>query len=113
MVKSKPYRDLEKLDRDDRITAVVEDFVDVVFNRIRNINANELIKENGINPLLIWALGITDFKSLAQYSVHQRLGRSIVTSFGQKVVEEIVRGAMGVKKDKKGDWWVGIKESQN
>jgi len=103
------YRDLKKLNSDSRIITVVEDFANVAFNRIQDINANELLEKNGINPLLIWALGINDFESLAKFSVYQRLGRSFVTSFGQKVIEEIVRGAM---EGEKGEWWDSIKKTQ-
>lgn len=102
MGKSKLYRDLKKIDDPDcKIRTVVEDFAKVAVDRIKTIKADELIEKNGINPLLIWALGINDFESLAKFSLYQRLGRSIVTSFGEKVVEEIVRGAMGEKKAKK------------
>ena len=103
------YRDLKKLNSDSRIITVVEDFANVAFNRIRDLNANELLEKNCINPLLIWALGIDDFEPLAKFSVYQRLGRSFVTSFGQKVIEEIVRGAM---KGEKGEWWDSIKKTQ-
>jgi hypothetical protein len=115
--KKKPYRDLGKMDDpDSRIRTVVEDFAEVTKDRILNIQPKELVDENGINPLLIWALGIKDFRSLAKFSLYQRLGRSIVTSFGQKVVEEIVRGAMNGEKGKKAEstsWWDSIKKSQN
>src|SRR6185312_10541430 len=74
---------------EDQIKKVVGDFALRSFKRIERLNANEILEENGINPLLIWALGINDFRSLAKFVVYQRIGRSLVTSFGQTVVEGI------------------------
>lgn len=94
---------------EDRIKKVVGDFALRSFKRIERLNANEILEENGINPLLIWALGINDFRSLAKFVVYQRIGRSLVTSFGQTVVEGIVRGASG---GKRGTWWDVLKDGE-
>jgi len=61
-----------------------------------------MIREASINPFLVKALGITDFDSLARFYVLQRIGRSLVTSFGMTVMEQFVKTLGG---GKKGQWW--------
>lgn len=85
--------------------AIEAEVVKFVRNGLKNINeltAEKLIEEASINPFLVKALGITDFDSLARFYVYQRIGRSLVTSFGMTVMEQIVKTLSG---GKKGQWW--------
>lgn len=80
----------------------VAKFVENGMKNIRELTADELIREASINPFLVKALGITDFDSLARFYVYQRIGRSLVTSFGMTVMEQFVKTLGG---GKKGQWW--------
>jgi hypothetical protein len=113
LVNSKRSSSRTNLNPEERVKAVVEAFAITSFDRLKAIDADELLEENGINPFLIWALGINDFHSLAKFSVYQRIGRSFVTSFGQRVVEEMVISASGGQKGEKGGWWDVIKYGED
>ena len=84
------------------IEAEVEKFVKNGMKNIKELTAEEMIREASINPFLVKALGITDFDSLARFYVLQRIGRSLVTSFGMTVMEQFVKTLGG---GKKGQWW--------
>jgi hypothetical protein len=68
---------------------------------IRELSATKLIDEAAINPFLVKALGINDFDSLARFYVYQRIGRSLVTSFGT-AMENMIRALVGGQKV---GWW--------
>lgn len=116
MAVKRKYRARRSLDKVEQDVSV---FVISASERVKRLDHEELVKD-GINPLLIRALGINDFKPLAKFLVYQRLGRSFVTSFGT-VLEHIVRDASGGKEYKevrKGDrrktgkkkkWWDVVK----
>jgi len=84
------------------IEAEVVKFVKNGMKNIKELTAEEMIREASINPFLVKALGITDFDSLARFYVYQRIGRSLVTSFGITVMEQFVKTLGG---GKKGQWW--------
>lgn len=84
------------------IEAEVVKFVENGMNNIKKLTAEKMIREASINPFLVKALGITDFDSLARFYVLQRIGRSLVTSFGMTVMEQFVKTLGG---GKKGQWW--------
>jgi hypothetical protein len=84
-----------------RVANVVERFVQNGIRNIRELTATELIDEAAINPFLVKALGIDDFDSLARFYVYQRIGRSLVTSFGT-TIEHMVRALAG---GQPGEWW--------
>lgn len=84
------------------IEAEVVKFVRNGMRNIKALTAETLIREASINPFLVKALGITDFDSLARFYVYQRIGRSLVTSFGMTVMEQFVKTLGG---GKKGQWW--------
>lgn len=84
------------------IEAEVVKFVQNGMNNIKKLTAEKMIREASINPFLVKALGITDFDSLARFYVLQRIGRSLVTSFGMTVMEQFVKTLGG---GKKGQWW--------
>lgn len=91
--------DLEE--REDAAKAAVIKFKKKTTDNLKNISADDLVRNGGINPFLIKALGIDDFESLARFCVYQRAGRSVVTSFGS-TIEKVVRDISG---GEKGDWW--------
>ena len=84
------------------IESEVVKFVKNGMKNIEKLTAETLIREASINPFLVKALGITDFDSLARFYVLQRIGRSLVTSFGMTVMEQFVKTLGG---GKKGQWW--------
>lgn len=84
------------------IEAEVIKFIRNGMRNIRQLTAETLIREASINPFLVKALGITDFDSLARFYVYQRIGRSLLTSFGMTVMEQFVKTLGG---GKKGQWW--------
>ena len=65
-------------------------FIERNIKNIRKLSGEAMIEESAMNPFLIKALGIKDFDALAKFYVYQRVGRSIVTSFGT-MIEHIVR----------------------
>lgn len=84
------------------IEAEVVKFVKNGMENIKGLTVEKMIREASINPFLVKALGITDFDSLARFYVYQRIGRSLVTSFGMTVMEQFVKTLGG---GKKGQWW--------
>ncbi len=84
------------------IEAEVIKFVKNGMKNIKELTAEKMIREASINPFLVKALGITDFDSLARFYVYQRIGRSLVTSFGMTVMEQFVKTLGG---GKRGQWW--------
>lgn len=76
---------------------------------IERLSAETMIEESAINPFLAKALGFNDFDTLARFYVYQRVGRSLVTSFGmslEDVVKAIVKGDKGV-------WWDIVKQTKD
>jgi hypothetical protein len=80
----------------------VAKFVKNGLKSIKELTAKQMVQEASINPFLVKALGITDFDSLSRFYVYQRIGRSLVTSFGMTVMESFVKTLGG---GKKGQWW--------
>lgn len=74
---------------------------------IKELSAEKMIKESAINPLLAKALGFHDFESLTRFYVYQRIGRSLVTSFGSRM-EEFVKTIIG---GERGEWWDVVKKT--
>jgi len=68
-----------------------------------------MIEESAINPFLAKALGFENFDDLTRFYVYQRVGRSIVTSFGMKL-EDVVKTIAG---GEKGEWWDVVKKGKN
>jgi len=87
-----------------KIMAEVKDFVVRTVELIRNLNADRIISEEAINPLLVKALGFKTLGDVARYYVYQTLARSIVTSFGS-VLEKVGRLVAG---GKKAGWWDAV-----
>jgi len=86
----------------------IRKFLSNVEKNIDQLSAEKMIQESAINPFLAKALGFDDFDSLARFYVYQRVGRSIVTSFGmtlENIVREIIRG-------KRGNWWDVVKKGK-
>lgn len=81
--------------------AGVEKFVKKGIQNICELSGKELVHDAAINPFLVKALGIDDFNSLARFYVYQRVGRSLVTSFGT-VIENMVTALSG---GEKASWW--------
>jgi hypothetical protein len=83
------------------VKAQIAKFVRKSLQNIDELTAEELVQDAAINPFLVKALGISDFDALARFYVYQRVGRSIVTSFGtviEKMVEALAGGTGGT-------WW--------
>lgn len=68
---------------------------------VKKLSAKQMIDESAINPFLVRAIGINSFDDLAKFYVYQRVGRSIVTSFGS-AIEHIVRDLVD---GTEGKWW--------
>lgn len=83
------------------VKAEVAKFVRNGVKNIKELTAEELIQDAAINPFLVRALGIDDFDSLAMFYVYQRVGRSLVTSFGS-TIESMIRALSGGEKPV---WW--------
>lgn len=94
----------EKLIRD-----LLADYVTNAAEIIGKLSAEKMIGESAINPILAKALGFRDFDSLARFYVYQRIGRSLVTSFGMKM-ENLVKL---VSDGEKGEWWDVVKKSND
>jgi len=85
----------------------LEKFITNASSIISKLTADRMINESAINPFLAKALGFEDFDSLARFYVYQRIGRSLVTSFGmvlENVIRAIIDGDRGV-------WWDVVKKS--
>lgn len=81
--------------------AEVEKFIEKGIKNIKELTAEEMIRDAAINPFLVKALGIDDFDSLARFYVYQRVGRSLVTSFGTTIEKMVVALSGGEKVT----WW--------
>jgi hypothetical protein len=82
----------------------LKEFMARCVKNTKELTANKLVEEGAINPFLVKALGITDFDSLAKFYVYQRVGRSLVTSFGA-AIEHLVRAlARGTRQG----WWDAV-----
>lgn len=85
-------------------TEVKEYLKECIARNVKNIQkltAKRLIAESAINPFLVRAMGIKDFDSLAKFYVYQRVGRSIMTSFGT-AIEHMIRDLVSGNETK---WW--------
>jgi hypothetical protein len=91
------------------IKELLADYVASAAEIIRKLSSEKMIEESAINPILAKALGFKDFESLARFYVYQRVGRSLVTSFGMKM-ENLVKL---VTDGEKGEWWDVVKKSKN
>lgn len=94
----------EKLIKD-----LLADYVTNAAKIIGKLSSEKMIEESAINPILVKALGFKDFESLARFYVYQRVGRSLVTSFGMKM-ENLVKL---VTDGEKGEWWDVVKKSKD
>jgi len=90
-----------------KISQPLEKFSSKAYEIISKLSAERMVNENAINPFLAKALGFQDFDSLARFYVYQRVGRSLVTSFGM-VLEHVIRAIID---GGKGDWWDVVKVS--
>lgn len=84
----------------------IQNFLNRAVKIINELSAESMIAESAINPFLAKALGFNDFDSLARFYVYQRVGRSLVTSFGMKL-EDVVKAIL---EGEKGDWWDVVKK---
>lgn len=91
----------------DRIRVPLEKFITRASGIVSKLSAETMINDSAINPFLAKALGFEDFDSLARFYVYQRVGRSLVTSFGM-VLEHVVKAIID---GEKGDWWDVVKLS--
>lgn len=83
------------------VESEVKKFVEKGIKNVKKLSAEELVKNAAINPFLVKALGIKSFDSLARFYVYQRVGRSLVTSFGTTIENMIISLSGG----KKHGWW--------
>ena len=93
--------------REEEIKDLFAGFITRAGEIIGELTAERMIAESAINPILAKSLGFRDFESLSKFYVYQRIGRSLVTSFGtrmEKLVKIIVDGD-------KGEWWDVVKET--
>jgi len=95
------------MSKEDQIQELLTNFVKNASVIIGKLSAERMIEESAINPILAKALGFKDFDSLARFYVYQRIGRSLVTSFGMKM-ENLVKLAVD---GEKGEWWDVVKKS--
>jgi hypothetical protein len=86
---------------EEKVKAEIKKFVNNGIKNIKELTAQELIRDVAINPFLVKALGISDFDTLAKFYVYQRVGRSLVTSFGT-TMENMIRDLAGGEKIQ---WW--------
>ncbi len=87
--------------REDSVKQTIKGFLEKAIMNINDLSAEELINNSAINPFLVKALDIKDIDSFAKFYVYQRVGRSVVTSFGT-AMEHMVRDLCEGKKTK---WW--------
>ncbi|RLI19363.1 hypothetical protein DRO54_08580 [Candidatus Bathyarchaeota archaeon] len=83
------------------IQLLIKDFAARAIRMIKSITVEDFIEKGGANPFLIAALQISDFEELARFYTYQRVGRSILTSFGF-TLEKVIRT---LSKGRKGRWW--------
>ena len=94
-------------DSKDKTREHLEKFLIRSVQIIKDLSAEKMIEESAINPLLAKTLGFNDFDSLARFYVYQRVGRSLVTSFGTRM-EEFIKAIIG---GEKGTWWDVVKKT--
>ncbi len=97
------------MSKEELIQDLLANFVKNASEIIGDLSSDRMISESAINPILAKALGFKDFDSLARFYVYQRVGRSLVTSFGMKM-ENLVKLVSG---GEKGDWWDVVKKSKD
>ena len=85
----------------------LEKFLTSAVKIISELSAKRMIDESAINPFLAKTLGFNDFDSLSRFYVYQRIGRSLVTSFGTRM-EEFVKVII---EGEKGEWWDVVKKT--
>jgi len=95
--------------KEEQIQRLLSDFIKNAADIIAELSSDRMISESAINPILAKALGFKDFDSLARFYVYQRIGRSLVTSFGMKM-ENLVKL---VSDGEKGEWWDVVKKSKD
>lgn len=95
------------MSKEAEIQKLLADFISNASVIIGKLSAEAMIEESAINPILAKALGFKDFDSLARFYVYQRIGRSLVTSFGMKM-ENLVKLVVD---GEKGEWWDVVKKS--
>jgi hypothetical protein len=88
---------LVELSHEEKVEAKIRAFLSKGIRSIQELSAEKLVDECAINPFLVKALGIRDFDSLARFYVYQRVGRSLVTSFGT-TMEHMIRALSGGEK---------------
>ena len=93
--------------KEKEIEKLLADFISNAGKIIGDLSAERMIEESAINPILAKALGFKDFQSLSRFYVYQRIGRSLVTSFGMKM-ENLVKLVVD---GEKGEWWDVVKKS--
>ena len=93
--------------REAEIRGLFADFITRAGELIAKLSAEKMIAESAINPILAKALGLRDFDSLAKFYVYQRVGRSLVTSFGMRM-EDLVKLVVD---GEKGEWWDVVKDT--
>lgn len=93
--------------KEEEIEKLLADFISNAGEIIGDLSAERMIEESAINPILAKALGFKDFESLSRFYVYQRIGRSLVTSFGMKM-ENLVKLVVD---GEKGEWWDVVKKS--
>jgi hypothetical protein len=89
------------LSHESEVREKIRVFLKKAIQNINDLSAEELINDSAINPFLAKALDIKDIDSFAKFYVYQRVGRSVVTSFGT-TMEHMIRALSGGKKTK---WW--------
>ena len=95
--------------QDDQIQQLFADFVGRAVRIIDELSAERMVEESAINPILAKALGFKDFESLARFYVYQRIGRSLLTSFGANM-EKLVRLMLD---GERGEWWDVVKNTSS
>ena len=95
------------MSKEEQIQELLTNFIINASKIIGELSAERMIEESAINPILAKALGFKDFDSLARFYVYQRIGRSLVTSFGMKM-ENLVKLVVD---GEKGEWWDVVKKS--
>ena len=100
---------IQDMSKEEQIQELLTNFITNASKIIGQLSAERMIEESAINPILAKALGFKDFESLSRFYVYQRIGRSLVTSFGMKM-ENLVKLVID---GEKGEWWDVIKKSDN
>jgi hypothetical protein len=77
---------------------ILKEFLDSRYESLKNLRLEDL----EINVLLVKALGFTTAEDTIEFYIYQRVTRGVVTSWGQKALEELCRVA-GAKKIPEGE----------